>query len=256
MRLRVWVCLVLAVGSVPVFAEEKPARSGYLFFSKGNLPEGTARMAVEEPEKPKTTVRNAKSQTRKVSYEVIDELGYDYPDSLPELDQGDAPTFGTTTLSPLAGTRYTYTYGGRRYSAHCYTAPGYEAACCEPVYALAPCEYYRVKCCRPGLLGCLFGCSQPRCKLVRVRPGLCSHGIYDVRCPTVPVPLYAVDVWTPREITYLPARRRVVETSDLPEDEWDREPIVPASPEQTFEEPAPTPEPFPEGPALTAPGAL
>jgi hypothetical protein len=70
--------------------------------------------------------------------------------------------------------------------------------------------------------------------------------------------LYAVDVWTPREITYVPANRRtIIERSAVPSPEIDAElfPIVPPGFDSDSESSAPTPQPFPEGPALTAPGA-
>ncbi len=252
------VCMVSIVAGAS--ADEAPALRSYIYFSKGTVPEGTARMEAGELDSDASSARKSRDRgtTRKASFESVDELGYDYPDPLPAYSSRYAPVYGGATATRLYGTRYGFSYAGRRYASHCYTAPGYESACCEsPVYVASP--QYRIVCRNPGLIACLFGCHEPRCHMVKVRPPRVHHTVCSARASAAALPAFLLADIERYELPEEGGTTRSAMPQGLAvEDEYDLPPasntgrkIVPATPVNPApnKSTAPAPAPLPPSPA-------
>jgi len=157
-------CLLLGLLLNPVQGSE-PQRREYIYLSRSATPEGTARMVVEETGFPEQrTASNTRLaqgyRTRTPDVETVSDTAWDDDRAIQTDEFLDEPAvFGTRTATNLRGWQYGYTSGGRRYSAHCLTAPGYESACESEPFAVEdrmPCS----RCRKPS----------PVCRCRPVRP--------------------------------------------------------------------------------------
>ena len=149
-------------------AEESAPRRSYYYFSKSSVPVGTATIAPERVTAVRESARAAASdKARQASWERFDGVVAEPIGVMPPVVTEEEFPVGVRVDHPLVGVRSGYEYAGRRYAAHCLTAPGYEGAC-WPGYG--PAVEYRLKVRPPGLLSCLLGCHDFRYKWVAVRP--------------------------------------------------------------------------------------
>ena len=147
----------------------EPQRREYIYLSRNATPAGTARMVVDETAFPEQRTEEGTRlaqgyRTRTQDVEILSEMTWDEDRAIRSDEYFEEPVvFGTRTATNLRGWQYGYTSGGRRYSAHCLTAP-----VCRPVSRpVRPCAP-RPKCppCRPR-------CPSPY-------PADLTPGIYEV----------------------------------------------------------------------------
>lgn len=181
MRRFVLSCLCWLLVTSVVMGGDTPARKGYIFLTRDELPLNTARMELPlvEPNEDRSALIRRSSGRQVINseetirgttqHETFEQslARYEFPGLMSsDSPHADAAQYDGAFSKSLSGTRYGYRYAGHSYSSHCLTARGYEAAC-DPCYLPTG---YHIECRNPGLLACLFGCTTPTCKLVKDRP--------------------------------------------------------------------------------------